>query len=426
MSLTIISSSGDISKSNRYSNRSDSNNESIASISWRPKVACVDSSNTTQPKSDPVIDGYTVQIGDRVLFTNLTDTNLNNKIFSATNTTSNVIWSMEFDGPSGDGSPTSGDVVVVENGTLSEKKMSFDGTDWIVEELYNIVEDTTPQLGGTLDINEKYIKLSSTLTSNSTFLGNSITLTVDTNAQGFGAPLVISSDGHLDTADADDVALSPCFGLAGATGTGEKTIILPGSIVRFDTWDWTPGGLVYVGTSVGTLTQTKPAGYGPTQYTQIVGVALTADVLYFMPCLGKEAENIELTRAPLTNQTWSGPWALMQVDVNAQGFGAPLYLASDGNLETADADASTTMPCKFLAGEGGTGANIKIILPGSYVRNDSWNWTTLGGPLYVSTSVGTLTQTKPTGSGDQIQIVGYATHADRIFFYPDPTVIELV
>jgi hypothetical protein len=43
----------------------------------------------------------------------------------------------------------------------------------------------------------------------------------------------------------------------------------------------------------------------------------------------------------------------------------------------------------------------------------------------VSAAAGTLTQSKPNGAGDQIQIVGIATHADRILFNPNYALAEV-
>jgi hypothetical protein len=110
------------------------------------------------------------------------------------------------------------------------------------------------------------------------------------------------------------------------------------------------------------------------------------------------------------------------VDVNAQGFGAPLTVASDGNLETADADQSTTMPVIALAVETGTGT--KNVLLHGIIRNDAWDWTPRG-IVYVSTTTGALTQTPPSGTGDIVQVVGIAITADIILFNPSYDMIEV-
>ena len=152
--------------------------------------------------------------------------------------------------------------------------------------LSEIVKDTTPQLGGDLDLNDKNITVKFPPSSDDTASGIIVTMTVDTNAEGIGAPLAMAADGHLDTADADSVDNMPCIALALETGTGSKKVLLYG-VMRNDDWNWTTGagaaGLVYVSTTVGTLTQTKPTGED--DVVQAVGWALSADVIFFCPSM---------------------------------------------------------------------------------------------------------------------------------------------
>jgi hypothetical protein len=131
---------------------------------------------------------------------------------------------------------------------------------------------------------------------------------------------------------------------------------------------------------------------------------------------------LSLTAAPSVDESASGMITTLTVDANVTNIGTALCMTSSGTLLMTDADSATSMPCVALALETGTGSK-KVLLQG-FIRRDSWNWTP-GGIMYVSTSAGGLTQTAPTGAGDQVQRVGFATHADRIFFNPDYTVIEI-
>lgn len=124
-------------------------------------------------------------------------------------------------------------------------------------------------------------------------------------------------------------------------------------------------------------------------------------------------EDIELNPSPDSDHAWSGLTALMTVDENATGYGAALHMDTDGNWIEADASASGTMPCQAIACEAGTGS--KVVLMQGFIRDDSWEWN-VGNPIYVSETTGALTQFAPTTSGALIQIVGFATHADRMFF----------
>jgi hypothetical protein len=59
-----------------------------------------------------------------------------------------------------------------------------------------------------------------------------------------------------------------------------------------------------------------------------------------------------------------------------------------------------------------------------WARDDSWSFTT-GGLVYASITAGALTQTAPSGTGDQVQVVGVAYHADKIQFSPAPVLVEV-
>jgi hypothetical protein len=71
---------------------------------------------------------------------------------------------------------------------------------------------------------------------------------------------------------------------------------------------------------------------------------------------------------------------------------------------------------------GATG--IYIVM--GVTRDDSWNWNP-GELIYLSTtgSVGnTITQTLPEGTDNVIQVLGLATHSDRVFFNPSLVQVE--
>lgn len=108
---------------------------SRASVTLRYPVKCIDISSTSRPTVSPQIDGVTVLVGDRVLFTALSVGGENNRIYKATVSTNPVTWVLETDGPAGDGSPTDGDLVFCQQGTArADQQWAFNGTSWI---LYN-------------------------------------------------------------------------------------------------------------------------------------------------------------------------------------------------------------------------------------------------------------------------------------------------
>ena len=128
---------------------------------------------------------------------------------------------------------------------------------------------------------------------------------------------------------------------------------------------------------------------------------------------------IKLMNPPTVDTTASGLIVTATVDTNAEGIGAPLYMAANGHLVTANASTNSTSPCVALAMDTGTGSK-RVLLHG-VLRVDAWNWTTGPGTsslIYVSTTTGTLTQTKPSGTDQVIQPVGWGLSADSIYFTP--------
>jgi hypothetical protein len=89
----------------------------------------------------------------------------------------------------------------------------------------------------------------------------------------------IRSDGEVGPADADAASTMPAIGVAlEAKGDGEATKILIAGVLRDDSYNFTPGADLFIGTTAGQITATAPSGSGDT--VQKIGVALTADSIY--------------------------------------------------------------------------------------------------------------------------------------------------
>jgi hypothetical protein len=85
----------------------------------------------------------------------------------------------------------------------------------------------------------------------------------------------------------------------------------------------------------------------------------------------------------------------------------------------ADADgAAGTYPARGLITSAQSGANVCGVIVKGIVRNDAWNWTP-GGPIYLSTTAGGLTQTPPAATTNKVQVVGWAISADEMFVDPN-------
>ena len=134
----------------------------------------------------------------------------------------------------------------------------------------------------------------------------------------------------------------------------------------------------------------------------------------------------QLDATPPTDHTATGP----QTNTLNAGYAAAAFdlviLGSSSTWLEADADAAGTsinMMGLTLAAAS-SGAAVNVALPGSFVRDDTFNFTP-GAALYVSGTLGAMTHTKPTGSGDIVRTVGYALTADVVFFQPSSDFVVL-
>ena len=139
-----------------------------------------------------------------------------------------------------------------------------------------------------------------------------------------------------------------------------------------------------------------------------------------------DAKSIVFDPIPASDHNAAGMIAPMTAGATL-AFGDAVYQKSDGEMHLGDADAASTSGVIAIAvASGSDGASSNFMFYG-FLRDDTWNWT-VGGLIYLSTtgtSGNTLTQTAPSGSGDIVQILGVATHADRIFFNPSLTYAEV-
>ena len=102
-------------------------------------------------------------------------------------------------------------------------------------------------------------------------------------ALAFGDVCYLNSSSQLALTDADAAATSFTMGMALATiaANTKGTFLLEG-FVRNDAWNWTGGGILYLDTTTaGGMTQTAPSGVD--DVIIVVGVAYSADIVYFRP-----------------------------------------------------------------------------------------------------------------------------------------------
>ena len=127
-------------------------------------------------------------------------------------------------------------------------------------------------------------------------------------------------------------------------------------------------------------------------------------------------DTVMLTEVMLSNLTATGN-KVVKVAGEALAFGEVVYFKSDGKAWRANSGGSNTFPVMAMSlGTVAAGNSGTFLLSGN-VRNDAWNWT-IGGTVYLSTTVGAMTQTAPT-SPNTVQILGVAhPNADTVCFIP--------
>ena len=128
------------------------------------------------------------------------------------------------------------------------------------------------------------VPITAALGTDHTWSGLTATLTAGANLT-IGQCCYVGADGKMELADADAAATMPIVAMAtGSISENATGIFLLHGFFRDDSaWEWaTLGGLLYGDTTTaGAMNQTAPSGAA--DIVQVVGVAMTADIVYFCP-----------------------------------------------------------------------------------------------------------------------------------------------
>ena len=138
--------------------------------------------------------------------------------------------------------------------------------------------------------------------------------------------------------------------------------------------------------------------------------------------LALDGNNIDHGTILTVNGTYSGEILTVSVTDGSTVYGNVLYQYTDFSYRRADADQASTASVYVLALSSGTGTK-KVLVRGQ-VCNTAWSWT--AGDVYLNTLTGQMTQTKPSGPGDQVVNCGWALSARTIFFMPNLLQIERI
>jgi hypothetical protein len=100
-------------------------------------------------------------------------------------------------------------------------------------------------------------------------------------------------------------------------------------------------------------------------------------------------------------------------------YGDVVYLANSGKWVRATANSeSTSVSDLGIALSAGAVDESGTVLKLGYVENPVWSWT-VGTPVYLSPiTPGALTQTRPSGTGTVLRIVGYPATTTTVYVAP--------
>jgi hypothetical protein len=117
-----------------------------------------------------------------------------------------------------------------------------------------------------------------------TFTGLSAQMLAGGAIAAFDLVCVHTTTQEVVEADASAYATARVIGIAPAaiSDTATGTILLHG-FIRDDTWTWTTGSTLYLSETAGAMTHTAPSTDGA--FVQVVGVALSPDVVYINPSM---------------------------------------------------------------------------------------------------------------------------------------------
>lgn len=269
----------------------------------------------------------------------------------------------------------------------------------------NVIDDTSPQLGGNLDAN-----------ANNIDFDDNTGIRDDSGNEQLIFQKTASAVNHLEVTNAA-TGNSPSISAAGADTNIDVNIIPKGT------------GVVNFGTgAVGIISLEEGTPSGAAANKSVLAADSTASRLQLSNNNGAFSNIVTAASSDnLTNKknqlpanhgsdnSWFGTSITGLNNSGGVTQWDVVYLNSSSQWVLADANGSGTYPARGLAVDTVATANATEVLVHGTVRNDAWSWT-IGAPIYLSATAGGLTQTAPSTSGDKVQVVGFALSADIAFF----------
>lgn len=126
------------------------------------------------------------------------------------------------------------------------------------------------------------------------------------------------------------------------------------------------------------------------------------------------------------NDEASGIIVRAPVNMATGTIGIPMYMATGGSFEMANATDVTKAPAQGLNLDA-TGTTRRVLLMGT-ITNTAWDWSVgpATGAIYLSATAGMMTQVRPANTDEVIQVLGWALTADTMMFNPSPDYVTHV
>lgn len=147
----------------------------------------------------------------------------------------------------------------------------------------NLADDTTPQLGGDLDMNQKSFVYDPTPADDHSWNGHVWAGTAGENLAFGDVCYLKGSDRKFYRADADAEATAKGLIVmaTAAISADASGVFLRMGFIRDDSWAWGESVELYIHTAPGNPTATKPSGSG--DIVRIIGYPYSATVIWFEP-----------------------------------------------------------------------------------------------------------------------------------------------
>jgi len=230
-----------------------------------------------------------------------------------------------------------------------------------------------------------------------------ITFNSNTGVTTLASSVLTTTDINGGTIDGTVIGGASAAAITGTAIVGTSLSVGTGGVIT--------AGTIELGAATDTTIARASAGQISVEGVQVVTLSNTVTMTN---------KTLSHTVEPASDDTFTGE--------QITGFNAgatvaqweAVYLSSSSTWLLTDADATGTaggvMVC--LAAAAGTNGNPLTVVRRGVIRNDGWTWSTVGAPLYLSTTAGAITQTAPSGTDDVVRVVGYVLSDDCIYFDP--------